>query len=119
MRSDNERLSDIIESCDLITDFVRDISSLARLAQNRRDQSALLYELIKIGEAATHISREIQEAHPHISWAGIKNLRNIIVHQYSGVDWDIVWQVVTVRVPELRKDIQRIIDGLQGSEAAS
>lgn len=43
-------------------------------------------------------------------WAGIKNLRNIIIHEYFGVDWDIVWEVLTVRIPQLREDIQRVIE---------
>ncbi len=113
MRSDKERLLDILESCDAISQFMRMIGSYSDFLKSRRDQSAALYELAKIGEASSHVSDEIQQANPHIAWAGIKNFRNIIIHEYFGVDWDIVWEVLTVRIPELHEDIRKILEKLE------
>ncbi len=110
MRSDDERLLDMVESCDTILLWMQEINSVSALLKDRRDQSALLHELMKIGEAAAHVSRTVRDENPSISWEGIKNFRNIIVHEYFGVDWDIIWQVLTVRIPPLREDIQRIIE---------
>ncbi|HET6400646.1 MAG TPA: HepT-like ribonuclease domain-containing protein [Candidatus Kapabacteria bacterium] len=113
MQSDKERLLDILESCEAISQFMRTIGSYSALLKSRRDQSALLYELAKIGEASAHVSNKVQAANPHIPWAGIKNLRNSIIHRYTGVDLEIVWEVLSVRVPQLREDIQKIVDGIE------
>jgi uncharacterized protein with HEPN domain len=116
MRSDKERLSDILDSCDAISLFIQSIPSYHALLKDRRDQNAVLHELVRVGEASSHVSKEIQEANPHISWAGIKNFRNIIIHEYFGIDWDIVWQVLTVRIPLLRLDIQNIAERIENTD---
>jgi len=54
-----------------------------------------------IGEAATRVSREFTETHPEIPWAEITGMRHKVVHDYLGVDEDIVWQVATVDLPSL------------------
>lgn len=112
MRSDKERLQDIVESCDAISQFMKDVESYHSLLKNRKDQNALLHELARIGEASAHVSSEVQNANPHISWGGIKNFRNIIIHEYFGVDWDIVWDVLTRRIPQLENDIKIILNNL-------
>jgi uncharacterized protein with HEPN domain len=114
MRSDEERLLDIIDSCEAISQFMQTIVSYSSLLKDRRDQNALLHELARIGEASSHVSVEIQQANPHISWAGIKSFRNMIIHEYFGVDWDIVWEVLTIRIPQLEKDIQKIVESNYG-----
>jgi len=113
MRSDKERFQDIVESCEAISQFMQEVPSYNALLKSRKDQNALLHELAKIGEASAHVSSEIQNANAQIPWAGIKNFRNIIIHEYFGVDWDIVWEVLTVRIPQLREDIQRAVERIE------
>jgi uncharacterized protein with HEPN domain len=110
MRPDEERLQDIIESCETISLYRLEIDSYYGLLKSRKDQGALLYELAKIGEASSHVSAKIQKENPHIAWAGIKNLRNIIIHEYFGVDLEIVWEVLTERIPLLANDIRKILE---------
>jgi uncharacterized protein with HEPN domain len=116
MRPDRERLQDIIESCEAISLYQQEIDSYHGLLQSRKDQDALLYELAKIGEACTHVSGTIQNENPHIAWAGIKNLRNIIIHEYFGVDLEIVWEVVTIRIPQLSEEIKEILNNLKDDD---
>jgi|ERR1700733_467875 len=116
MRPDRERLQDIIESCEAISQYKKEIDSYNDFFKSRKDQGALLYELAKIGEASSHVSAKIQKENPHIAWAGIKNLRNIIIHEYFGVDLEIVWEVITIRIPQLGEDIKEILSNLKDEE---
>ena len=62
---------------------------------------ALTHLVQVIGEAARQISREFSDPHPEIPWADIVGMRHKVVHDYLGVDEDIVWQVVTEDLPRL------------------
>lgn len=62
---------------------------------------ALTHLIQTIGEAGRRVSREFCEAHPEIRWADIIGMRHKVVHDYLGVDDDIVWQVVTEDLPKL------------------
>lgn len=62
---------------------------------------ALIHLVQVIGEAARHVSRGFTDAHPEVPWANIIGMRHKVVHDYLGVDEDIVWQVVTKDLPRL------------------
>jgi len=55
-----------------------------------------------IGEAARHVSDETRSKFPNIAWKEIAGLRNILVHEYFGIDADLIWQIITVDIPELK-----------------
>src|SRR5262249_16448534 len=62
---------------------------------------ALIHLIQTIGEAARQVSREFCDAHPEIRWADIIGMRHKVVHDYLGVDEDIVWRVATDDLPQL------------------
>jgi uncharacterized protein with HEPN domain len=62
---------------------------------------ALIHLIQVIGEAARQVSVEFVNAHPDIPWANIVGMRHKVVHDYLGVDEDIVWQVVIADLPKL------------------
>jgi uncharacterized protein with HEPN domain len=55
--------------------------------ENRLVRSVVVHQLTIIGEAVAHLSPEFRKRHPQIPWADIKGFRNIIVHNYFGIDW--------------------------------
>jgi uncharacterized protein with HEPN domain len=61
-----------------------------------------------IGEAARHVSQEFTDAHPEVPWPNIIGMRHKVVHDYLGVDEDIVWQVVTKDLPGLVSVLQSL-----------
>jgi uncharacterized protein with HEPN domain len=55
-----------------------------------------------IGEAVKHLPKDVQKGYPHVEWKKIAGLRDILIHAYFGIDHDIVWDVVTNKIPELK-----------------
>jgi uncharacterized protein with HEPN domain len=56
-----------------------------------------------LGEAAVRVSDEFKENHPDVSWPEIIGMRNILVHNYFGIDFDVVWGAVETDLPKLKK----------------
>jgi uncharacterized protein with HEPN domain len=70
---------------------------------------ALTHLIQVIGEAARRVSPGFQTSHPQIPWKNIVGMRNRVVHDYMYVDFDLVWDVVTVDLPPLVMQLQRIV----------
>lgn len=66
-----------------------------------------------IGEACKNIPAGFKQQYPQIDWKGFAGLRDIIIHQYFGIDYEIIWQTVTQEVPETLAAIEQIIRYLQ------
>jgi uncharacterized protein with HEPN domain len=77
--------------------------------QSRLHQRAIVNALQTTGEAARRISEPTREAHPEIPWARIVGMRHRLVHDYSNIDLDIVWDVVQHDVPALVRAIEPLI----------
>ena len=71
---------------------------------------ATLRNLTVIGEAAAHIPQEVIEKHPEIPWVDMRDMRNIVVHEYFGVDLAIVWKTVKEDLPPLLPVLKRLTD---------
>jgi uncharacterized protein with HEPN domain len=70
---------------------------------------ALTHLVQVIGEAARRVSREFTAAHPEIPWEDIVGMRHKVVHDYLGVDEDIVWEVVTEDLPKLVETLDPLV----------
>ena len=64
-----------------------------------------------IGEAASKVSPDVQAAHPDITWPQIIGMRNRIIHAYFEVNLDILWDTVTIGLPDLVTQIENILPG--------
>src|SRR5262245_53877207 len=69
---------------------------------------ALIHLIQTIGEAARRVSKMFCDSHPEIRWADIIGMRHKVVHDYLGVDEDIVWQVVTDDLPQLVRSLETL-----------
>ena len=70
---------------------------------------ALIHLIQIVGEVGRQVSREFSDRHPEIPWADIIGMRHKVVHDYLGVDEDIVWQVVTEDLPKLMATFKVIV----------
>ena len=112
MRSDKERLLDILEAIDKIEQH--DLPDRDALAGDESAQVWVLYHVQIIGEAASRLSPSLQAAHPDVPWADIIAMRNVIIHHYFGIDLDQVWDAVCNDVPQLKKWVTDILATLAG-----
>lgn len=62
-----------------------------------------------IGEASKKIAPELRQKYPEIDWRGMAAMRDRLVHAYFGVDYDIVWDVVSSKIPPLRRELEDML----------
>ena len=101
-------LSHILDAADAIQEY---LSGLTRegFFELRMVQDAVVRQLEIIGEATRHLSKEFRSAHPAIPWSEIAGMRDKLVHDYFGVDLEIVWETASTDVPALREKLLAIL----------
>lgn len=102
MRSRNYNLflDDIRHSCEKITAYISGMTRGAFLA-DEKTYDAVLRHLTIIGEAVKQIPPEIRELHPTVEWTQIGRFRDVVVHHYFGLNEDVIWEIVEIKVPQL------------------
>ena len=111
MRDDKERLLDIVESIEQIEKYA--VQGKDAFIQDELIQNWMVRHLQIIGEAAARISEECQNNYPEIPWHKIIGMRNILVHNYFGIDTKIVWSVIEKDIPLLKDRIQMLLGNLK------
>jgi len=99
-KQDEAYLWDMQDSASAVIEFVTGKTSEQYLS-DRMLRSAVERQIEIIGEAARHVSRAFQEAHPEIPWRLIAGQRHVLAHDYGEIKHDRVWRVATIHVPEL------------------
>lgn len=97
-------VEDILESIGKIMAYTSGFT-LERFIGDDRTADAVVRNLEIIGEAANRLPEGYVSAHPDIDWRGIIGLRNRIIHEYFGVDLEIVWQIIQHDLPDLRNKL--------------
>ena len=62
-----------------------------------------------IGEVSSKIDEEFQIQHPEVEWKRMKGLRNRMIHDYSGIDYEVVWEIIETYLEELEFQIEKLI----------
>src|SRR4030067_2432495 len=115
-RSDKLLLEDILEAIESVLEYTHDIT-VEEFFSNKKTKDAVIRNFEIIGEAANKLSIELKNQYPHIDWQGIIGFRNKLVHDYFGVDYDVVWNIKTNHLPTLKNDIRRLISKSNTSSA--
>jgi len=102
------RLEDICEALDLIGKYIQDVDYIT-WTQDRKTIDAVIRNLEIIGEAANNIPESIQEKYTEVPWLQMKGMRNLLIHEYFGVDIDVLWRTVNEDLPHLKIQIQTLI----------
>jgi len=100
---------DIIESIRRIREYTQGLS-LEALKADTKTLDAVVRNLEVIGEAARSIPEHVRLAHSEVDWKNVVGLRNILVHEYFGIDADIIWDIVQNKLERLRESSQQILD---------
>ncbi|WP_353722798.1 DUF86 domain-containing protein [Dyadobacter sp. 676] len=95
-------LSDMLDSISAILDYSAGMSFHAFM-EDRKTRDAVIRNLQVLGEAANRVPKRVREQHPEIEWMRIIRSRHILVHNYAGVDYEIVWRIIEVHLPPLQQ----------------
>lgn len=107
-RTDLQFLEDILESIQAALEFAVGYD-LERFSGDRKTKSATIRELEIIGEASSRISSDKKNGHPDVPWRLLKDFRNILSHEYFGVNNEIIWDIVQTKLPGLKSQLEEII----------
>lgn len=110
-RSPRVWLVDIRTEIAGIRELTKD-ADLAAFAASWAMKRAVQHALLIIAEAAKHLPPELKTTHPQVPWARIHGLGNILRHEYRRIDPDILWSVITDRLPDLDKAAAELLQEL-------
>lgn len=108
MRDDRAYLRHIFEAIEIIEGYIAG-STFDQFQASKMMIDAVVRELEIIGEAANQISDGLKEQYPDIPWLKMRGLRNFVIHEYFAVNAKIVWDTCKQNLPELRKQIGRLL----------
>ena len=99
---------DILESGSAILDFVKGLS-FDDFCDDRKTYSAVIREFEIIGEAVGKLPESFREKRLDVEWQDIKDFRNLLSHEYFGVDLEIVWSIIEDDLPVLMDAVKEIV----------
>lgn len=108
MRDERLYLEDIVQASGMIASFLSGISE-EKWADDEQLRSAVTYQLIVIGEAASRVSLGLRGRHPEVPWPDVVAFRNLAVHAYFAMDPHIVWVTAQADVPALSAAVTEIL----------
>ncbi len=106
-RDDSVYIDDILDSIGAIEKYIHDVD-YNDFIENRMLYSATIRELEIIGEATGKISQKIKDKYTNIDYRTVKDFRNVLAHEYFGVDMEIVYSIVKHKLPSLKSEILKI-----------
>lgn len=109
MREYRLLLRDILQAAEDIREFT---SGMSRddLIGNNKTRSAVLYKFAVMGEATKLLPEQVREHYPDIPWRSIAGLRDKVIHGYIGVDYELLWETITKKIPAVISGVQNILE---------
>lgn len=107
--SNLELLRHIKDETDFVLQTIQD-KTINEIINDGIISRAIIRSLEIIGEAAKRLSEEFKAGHPQIEWKKMAGTRDKLIHDYFGVDYEIVWSIVETKLPALKKFVDNILD---------
>lgn len=108
MKDNKIYLEDIISSIKKIEKYINNVS-FEEFPDNEMIVDAVVRNLEIIGEAARNLDDDFKETNSHIPWRNMIGLRNIMIHEYFGIDLNIIWKIVTDDITKTKPEILKLI----------
>jgi uncharacterized protein with HEPN domain len=106
---DETRLRHILESIEEVENATAGFD-LDEFISNHVVRIAVVKWIEIIGEASVYLSDKIKNEYSETDWPAIKGLRNIVVHEYFGIKYDLIWEIASEHLPVLKKQVLKIIE---------
>ncbi len=105
----------ILESIGFIEKYIehKNINDFIKTVQL---QDSIIRRIEIIGEAVKNLPDDFKKNYPGVPWKKIAGMRDVLIHEYFGVDLDLTWQAVQKDIPDLKKDILRIKHDLEAGK---
>lgn len=110
LTKDHHCLESIIEAVDRIIEYTSGFDSADDFNNDYRNFDATMMNFVVIGEMVDKISDDFKKVHDNIEWIKIKGFRNIVAHDYFGIDAEEVWQIIKSKIPNIKTEIQILLD---------
>ncbi len=101
------RVEDILEAIERIEQYT-DGLQYRQWQQDQKTIDAVIRNFEIIGEAATHVPSEVQVIFPEVPWGKMKGIRNLLIHEYFGVDAEVIWKTIQEDLPGLKTSLSKI-----------
>ncbi|HHI00585.1 DUF86 domain-containing protein [Thermococcus aggregans] len=101
-------LEDMLEAVERIEEYTKGYS-FEDFINDRKTIDAVVRNLEILGEAARNIPEEIRKKYQEIPWKRIVGLRNVVIHQYFGVDLKVVWVIISSQLPQLKDKLVEVL----------
>ena len=106
---DKASLLAIIDSIERINAYVSSMFTAGDYYRSNVVFDATLMNFITIGEMVDRVSRDLKDSHSELDWQKMKDFRNLVAHDYLGVDAEEVWQIIKNDLPMLKEKIKEIL----------
>ena len=103
------RVQDILDSIAAIQTYTVGMDYSA-FAQDRKTIDAVLRNITVIGEAANQVPDSVQTASPEVPWRDMRDMRNVVVHEYFGINRQILWDTIQTNLPPLIPQLQALLN---------
>lgn len=105
-----EYLKHILDECNYITSVITYDTEKNEVLENETVKRAMVRSLEIIGEAVKKIPADVKLKWKNIQWKNIAGIRDKLIHDYMGINYSIVWDIVKNRIPELKEQIEIVIN---------
>ena len=110
---DKANLLAILDAIERIKEYVSAFKCPDEYFKSKQAFDATLMNFINIGEMVERLSKELRERHRSIDWQKINDFRNLVAHDYLGVDAEEVWQIIKNDLPPLKKQLNLLLNNLK------
>lgn len=101
-------LGDILDAIFRVESYTRGITK-EQFLENLMMQDAVMHQIEIVGEASNGISEEFRETHDSLPWSQMRAIRNKIVHDYRGINLQIIWDTVKNDLPQLKAQVRNLL----------
>lgn len=111
-RSSVDHLGDILDAAEKAQEFVEG-ETYETFVTDDKSVFAVIRALEVIGEATKRLPQPLREEYPQVPWSSMAGMRDNLIHDYTDVDRQLVWRTVQEEIPEVRRQVQTILEDIE------
>ncbi len=103
-------LTSILEAIEKIENYTKEFSTADDFYHDEKSFDATMMQFVVIGEMISKLDEDFKEKYSNIPWQKVKDFRNIVAHNYFGIDADEIWEIISRKIKPLKYDIKGLLD---------